>query len=748
MNERLKKFIKLIHQDVDGRRLRTALARIMAFAKEQNFPDISAEAHATDRRYYYMLRSMAQGMPDPNQAGETSAMLETALVLGERAYRRATLGDSDTLYSSYVRYAGMREGESVPTLAVDFLTEHSAVLSDPEALLDSGRRAPLERLSRDIFHRIWVEYPLDEDSFDAILNLISEDDIPQADREAWLSAVTLGLLEGYDPRRFRLLEEASKLDNVRLRAAALTGLFWGYYRFATLNNSPGTASIRRRLLSEPDFAEDMRTVVYEYARQLGAAAIAQRVENDILPRINSLGAEMMRRLGNVDLSSKSPEEIQDLLAGSDLSGMADENARHSMQNINELAEEGDDVFFSFLKPMHQQNFFSDIANWWLPFDTTRSEFAEIFDGEGAALGEMFGRLGFLCDSDKYAILMAVAAAPRTMRAQSLSMMVEQYGMIADRMPHSDEDAAHQLSAAVANYMKNAYRFYRLFRRKGELSNPFAPSFGLNSSPAIAELYTEYDTTLGIAERLYKSGIRPLAFPFYLGVTAARMPQEIEILRHAAEAAESANYHTEAIEWLYRAHELAPTREDVTLRLSELLEKNGRGGEILSLFDNLGEGNINSVRGMEIYADSLSKAGRNDEALNILSKAIYLHGDAKETAAIKLRQGEIQLLDGNPLAVAELFDGFNADAPENALEAAILRLTGTSHLASREPDKAFSAYRRSLRTVNPYEEIDKLEEHINSHRHTLRTVYGISDEEINGMIDALRYSIYGDDMPLV
>ena len=745
MNERLKKFINLIHQDIDGRRLRTALARIMAFAKEQNLPDITAEAHALDRRYYYMLRSMAQGMPDPDQARETAAMLESALILGERAYRRATLADSDTLYASYVRYASLREGESVPTLAVDFLTEHAAVLSDPGALLDSGRRAPLERLSRDIFHRIWVEYPLDEDSCDAILNLISEDDIPQADREAWLSAVTLGLLERYDPRRFRLLEEASRLANVRLRAAALTGLFWGCYRFASLNDSPAIAGIRRRIQSDPEFAEDMRTVVYEYSRQLGAAAIARRVENEILPRINSLGAEMMRRLGNIDFSTKSPEEIQELLGGSGLPGMADENARRSMQNINDLAEEGDDVFFSFLKPMHHQNFFSDIANWWLPFDTTRSEFAEIFDGEGAALGEMFDRLGFMCDSDKYAILMAVAAAPQSMRAQSLRMMVDQYGMIADQMPRADEDAASRTANAIANYMKNAYRFYHLFRRKGEVYNPFAPTYGFNSSAVIAGLYTDYASTLGIAERLYKSGIRPFAFPFYLGVASARMPEDAETLLHASDAADSAEYRSEAIEWLYRAHELAPSREDITLKLAELLAKNGRGQEVLKLFDGIGEENITSILAMRVYANRLSEAGRNDEALNILSKALYLHPDADEASAIRLMQGEIHLLDGNPLAGAELFENC---ATGKADEAAILRLTGTSHLASREPDKAFSAYSRSLRTAKPYEEIEKLEAHVNNHRRTLKSVYGITDEEINGMLDALKYSIYGDDIPFV
>ena len=59
--------------------------------------------------------------------------------------------------------------------------------------------------------------------------------------------------------------------------------------------------------------------------------------------------------------------------------------------------------------------------------------------------------------------------------------------------------------------------------------------------------------------------------------------------------------------------------------------------------------------MRVYANRLSEAGRNDEALNILSKALYLHPDADEASAIRLMQGEIHLLDGNPLAVAELFE---------------------------------------------------------------------------------------------
>lgn len=742
MNERLKRFLDLIHQDVESRRLRTALTRIKAFAREQNLKETYSEAETIESRYYYMLRSMIQGIPDPEQTTETAKMLDSVLILGERAYRQASMPQSDTLRDSYARYASIRsQSENIPSLAVDFLTEQAAILSDPRALMDASRRAPLERLSRDIFHRIWVEYPLDEDSYDAILNLISERDIPSADRESWLNAVTLGLLEGYDPRRFRLLAEISHLDETSLRAAALSGLFFGFLVFHRQNGSPELNTIRSHLSANQDFAEDMRTVVYEYARQMGTDTLAARVERDILPRLNSLGAAMMQKLGGIDLSGKTPEEINDILAGATLSSdTGDNSARHSIRNLNELTEKGDDVFFSFLKAMHQQPFFGDIANWWLPFDTSRSEFAEIFDGEGAVLGELFGKLDFLCDSDKYAVLMAVAASPQSMRAQSLRMMVDQFGMIADQMPETDASYDARFRRAVSNYMKNAFRFYRLFRRKGEFPNPFRPMTGLNSTPAISELYSTYDDTLNLAERLFKSDIKPFAFPFYLGVIEAQMPENANMLMNAAASAEAAGYLKYAADWLRTVCELNPTDERPLVELIRLLKDSNHDEEILPLLDKAGEAEIENPDILKTYATALADAHRYNEAQNILDKIIYLGGNDDAVNA-KLLKAEIHLRDGNALAAMDIIEDLTEEArTTESTGAEAFRILGTALLASHEADKAFAAYRRSLGQSPDNESYKCLDEYIDRIRDMIKSVYNLSDEEINGMLDAVRYSI--------
>lgn len=737
MNERIRTFRELIKRDIQSSQLRRALARIKAFAREQALDNIYRKAEAVESRYYYMLRSMTQGSPDPDQALNTAGMLDEASVIAEEAYRLSSMKDSDTLLSSFARYAFIRrDSESIPTLAVDFLTEQASILSDPDALLDSGRRAPLERLSRDIFHRIWADFPLDSDSKEAILNLVSDRDIPLADRVSWISALTLGSLESFDPARLELLLEIARTSTATvLRAAAFSGLFFALYRYSRRSETPFFRKLWNSILEIPDAADDMRTVIYEYTRQMGTLALSTRIENEILPKLNRIGSDMMRRLSGIDLSGKSPEELQDLLSGLDLPGMSDEITRHAMQNVSEMAEAGDDVFFAFLKPMHQQAFFTDIANWWLGFDVTRSEFAEIFDGEGAVLGEMFGRLEFLCDSDKYAVLMAVADAPRTMRARTLGMMVEQYSMIEEHMPKEESDEAEQFRRAVATYMKNAYRFFSLFRRKGEMKNPFAPETGINSSPLLMELYTDYEISRRIAERLYAS-VKPFAFPFYAALLRATPEPSVSMLLAAADSAEAANYTDYAVDWYLRALDVDSSDEKTLMKVVDIMRKKGMDAQLLKILDRTGLDSISGPALLESYALALISAERFDDAMRVLDKINYI--GAENPAVNNLRRAEVALANGNPFEVLDILE---AVAPATEGEKFMLnQLKGYALMVSHEPDHAFAAFCGNLGAAPDLSKFPPIESDFEKRKKMLRDVYRLSDEEIVGMLDALRYSL--------
>ncbi len=747
MNPRINKFIELIQGDVRGRRLRTALARIRAFSREQQLPEIHAACEGIERRYYYMLRSMAQGMPDPQQSEETSRMLDSAFMLALQAAKLSSQAEGETLGDSYARYASIRGEESIATLAVDYLTEHSVVLSDAAALTDAGRRAPLERLSRDIFHRTWVEYPLDSDSSEALSNLIETGDVPAADREAWIGAVTLGLLEGFDPARIELLARFTQMPETRMRAAALGGLFFALHRWWFMSGSPSIRSAMNTLKADPDFAEDMRTLIFEYSRELGTPALAKRVEAEVLPGLNSLGASLMQRMAGIDLSSKSPEELAELLSGAGLPQMEDGKTRESLFNINRLAEAGDDVFFAFLKPMHAQGFFNDIANWWLPFDTTRSEFSEIFADEGAVLGEMFDKLDFLCDSDKYAVLMAVAAAPKSVRATTLSMMIEQYSMIAEQTGNRDESYDARFRHAAANYMKNAFRFYTLFRRKNEFYNPFVPEVGFNVSSDISALYTTPDAVLPIAERLVSSGVPVFAFPFYLGLIRSGIDLSSKNYFQAAQSAELARYADEAQDWYGKSYELDPANEAALLRRIILLEKRNEHSRVLEILDREGIDKLENPDLLFIYSGELRRARRLEAAQTVLSKIIYSAPQAAADEA-RLQLGAVMLDDGNPLGTTETCEELLSSQPTPELRKRADFLAGVSLLAGHQRDKAFAAFRRSLGEKPDSGTFEAFGKAIGSYSGTLQEIYGLAPEELTAMEDALRYSFSDSDIPFV
>lgn len=738
MNEQLSRFKELTYKDIRERKLRHALALIIKFAGAKGKTEILNRAKNLDRRYFYMLKSMAGGNPDPNQDKEIQKSLDHALVLANSLMHEISADQGERLLDSYVRYGRLRPEESTATISVDFLEEHSRVLSDPKTLLDNGRRAPLEKMSRELFHRLWAEYPLNDDSVDAIGSLLEDPEIPEADRESWLGALILGTLEFYDPNKIGLIIRSAGSDSLRMRAAAISGLVFAMMIYGKIHYSD---ILKPSFLSTkiPGFENDLRITVEEFLRQKGATVIAERVEKEILPALQKMASGMMDKFRNIDLKGKTPEELQALLGGENPS---DSDMRHSMQSINDMAEEGDDVFYAFLKPVHQLPFFNDIANWWIPFDSSRSEFAEIFEGEGAMLGEMFNDLGFLCDSDKYAVLMSVAAAPAGHRSQTMSMMVDQYAHIADMLPHADlENEDREYRMAVANFMKNAFRFFNLFRRKGEFVNVFSQGNPFNM-PEFASLYLESDPdrALEMAERMYKSGLVAESSAAYERGLSDRSVNSVDVFLRASDAVVAAGNKAQALNYLDQALEIDETSEKA---LSKLIILDEEGSHVLSALDNLGIDRIENPYILKDYFALLHQANRPEDALRAVNKALYIvpSSNYELKKYLRLRRGELLLLNGNPIEAAEELESLLSDTsriPEEGLTT-IRIILGHAYLSIHDTSRAFNSYLAAIKGGDRDRKLEILSKTFDNLKDLLIKEYTVSEGSITAMMDAIFYA---------
>lgn len=465
----VKEFKNQCRTQLAGKSLNGLFALMRGFASEHKLESRLAETGRLEQRYFYMLSFLIGRKGSRIDDDDFTDIRSRAVALVNSMAREAEAQTSSKIYFSLLRYFSMRPEENLGTLTVDYLTELQDLRLDSEALLDTRRRESLERISRDIFNRIWVGHPFSESDAETLSDMLTDTGLPATDREMWLGAVTLGLLAAFDRRRVDLLARVYSSDECRMSVAALTGLVLGaFIHGGTGRHSADFSEVFEALSSSKYFYDDLTTTVLELLRACSTGDVSRKISRDIMPGMMAQGRKLMDELG-IDAAdpfkaSANPEWEEKLHK----SGIFDK-----LREFNEMQAGGADVYMNAFAGMRSFPFFHDVANWFRPFHTDHSALSDMVDGDGAMTAEAFASVPFFCDSDKFAMIMALAAAGQRPDSPMFNLG-QHYQSISDAAGaiKADRSESGLRQDAVNNYVRNLYRFFMLFRRKNEFVNPF------------------------------------------------------------------------------------------------------------------------------------------------------------------------------------------------------------------------------------------------------------------------------------
>jgi hypothetical protein len=92
-------------------------------------------------------------------------------------------------------------------------------------------------------------------------------------------------------------------------------------------------------------------------------------------------------------------------------------------------------------------------------------------GEQSSVADMLAHAPMMCDNDKYSMMFQFARMPETERQSAFTQMPNMPGedMFRNDAPVDD---AKLFKNNVNRWVKNYYRFFKLYRRKGDFFNPF------------------------------------------------------------------------------------------------------------------------------------------------------------------------------------------------------------------------------------------------------------------------------------
>ncbi|MCM1163799.1 MAG: tetratricopeptide repeat protein [Muribaculaceae bacterium] len=578
-------------------------------------------------QYGYMADFAMSGRPDPSLDESMKELKASILALADAMSRTVIATDTPTLYYSLVRTApAMPRKHLVEVVDRYFQLNQKLQLASlaenpTEASASLNMRA--EACERALFNHIWTTYPLSPSDAEAYRSLLDSPSLPDHVKALAVSAMTLGVMEWHDELRLHLLMDGYDSDNTAVSMRSLCGLLMAMWQW---RDRPMSRKLTNRfdVLSElPSWPSDVRMANMQFIRARDTERLTRKFNDELLPEMMKLRPEIERlnRSKPLDMDSPFPEENPEWAELLEKSGLADR-----LKEMQEIQEEGGDVMMATFSRLKTFPFFNEPAHWFIPFHSDRSELQTDADSGIAALVDIIVNSPMFCDSDKYSVALSLSSmlpAQRDMLTSQLSLQADQFEQIRAAGLNKSSDTAEQI---LINYVRNLYRFYKLFRRKSEFRDPFASGMNLPALPALSHIFDDLDTLRLIGEFYFRRRYYADAFQVFSRVDRLTTP-EAELYQKMGYCQQALGNLNEAIRFYEQSEMLNPHSRWTRRRLASCHTAAGNHESALHYLKMLAEGKPDDASLSLETGLCLVKLRRFDEALGELFKAEYLGADS-------------------------------------------------------------------------------------------------------------------------
>ncbi len=664
-SETIKNTYSEVLRTIGGSSMRNTIAGLRSFCGiRPECAPIIRRIDQLEQRYYYMLRMLAGGTPMPTIHSDMLSMRIAAEGIAAETCATLLASRSDSLYASQLHYRRLRPEENLQSLVSDYLSELERLRTDSASFTDSRRNAALEQLASDVFMALWVELPFGADVVELVIGLLEDGEIPIHHRVLWLNAVGLGACElpygQPDDQRNKLLLTVHRNMPDELSAIAAVWLVVWYVASGHLF-SDKTELAYDLLEAYPDDAAD---IFLELFRACGAGALADNINRNVMPDLMNLGK------GIADKLAENPDDIESTLLNSEWSSEIGAEGFDKIKSFIDSQNSGNDVYMATLGRLRQFPFFNSIANWFLPFTPGHSALAEVTDGEGMAFADGVDKMPWLCDGDKYALILSVAQTPAQMRDNLLRNLADTHAAMNSEALEQAREQADKLGRrmVINRWVKNLYRFFTQFRRKAEFVSVFDTKHLYGAFYDLELNLSHPDAALAIARLLFDSKNYELASHFFQSYVI-KNPNDLKALQQYGFSLERSGKIDIAIDFYNDALLLKPGDNWTLRRICDLYIQDGQYYAVIDLLSPLEERLQSDNELMSLYAKALLNTGDADRALGLYYNLEYniTESGGEVPAAVKADQAWAMTMTGDfdgAVAVWEtpgVLDVWSADA---------------------------------------------------------------------------------------
>lgn len=550
------------------RQLKQALDQLRNWLQTIHVPEYIERVDEIENHYRLMLQYAVDGVNDPQREVVYHTLIRNAFQLTDTIREELLIKFSSGYDYAQIRFyrpqlrslnaivASLEE--LAANKAVAFLIEEG--LNAQQANRDDQNQLH-EQYRAEMFRSLWLMQDADIDSLN---QLLSNDAIDIIDKSLAISAVTLNVLRRFHPDYVLLLISACRHEQAEIRQRALVGLAL----VLTIYNArlPFYSTIRQQLAlltDDPLFAKALITIIIQFARTVETDKIAQKMQQEILPEMMKIAPQMKDKIDLESMTSieemedKNPE-WQEII---EKSGIGDK-----LREMSELQMEGADVYMNTFAHLKHYPFFNDPANWFLPFDPAHSNVKNVLN-DNDQLIQVFLKNTFLCNSDKYSLLISMQQIPDMQRKsmmQAFKMESEQMKELknSDITVESEADEK-QLSN---QYIQDLYRFFNLFPNRHDFTPVFNWSLRFHASWFFGQLNLSYDQQIQIAEYYFSKEYYSESYELFAELSASHV--NANLFQKMGYCKQQNGAYNEALDLYLKAEALTPEQKWLTRKIAQ------------------------------------------------------------------------------------------------------------------------------------------------------------------------------------
>lgn len=515
---------KNILEKLSKRQLKDAFELLMKLVVNLQDWQMSEKLSELETNYKYMLHYQFEATDDPQREIIYNGILRVLYEITDDASDELLTIDSSNVFYERLRINAIRNpltfseiqiqlreiGESMAL--VDLLDEGDNKRSQQREL--AVRR---ERLGIELFNQLFISSRADENMELEYRTILNSPDIAVREKCLFISALTMSLFHRFDGRKLSVLMDACKAGNPEISQRAIVGLVivlqmydvrWGLYP---------ECHFQLDALSENEgFRKSVLTVVKQLIRSRETEEISRKMKEEIIPemmKFSSLAGKklnMQDLMGETDFAEKNPEWKKEL----EESGLA-----NKLQEYSNLQLEGADVFHSTFAGLKNFPFFSEMSNWFLPFDINYSELQPLsFDKNGLnqILQTAVLSSGHMCDSDKYSFAFSMLQIPSSQRQMMITRLGEESDQLKELQKEAEALNPKVNEDVISNqYIQSLYRFFKLYSNRNNFFDIFRLRLNFYDKKSIAPLISSETDMLQIANYCFDKNFFREALSVYL-----------------------------------------------------------------------------------------------------------------------------------------------------------------------------------------------------------------------------------------